>query len=198
MAYSQSNEEAVIIELLSPEKQVGHFLDVGAYDGKTFSNTMRLAELGWSGVCVEPSPSVFPGLLKNHDGNPRITCVNAAVAVRGGWLEFYDSNGDALSTSCQAHRERWLAAQVPFKKLLVYAVTWDMLLERFGTAFEFVNVDVEGVSFELFSAMPLQKLSHTRALCVEHDGHVAEIHDHAQRFGFRYVVHNNENVILTR
>lgn len=36
--------------------RVGRFLDVGAFDGKTFSNTWRLAQEGWFGVCVEPSP----------------------------------------------------------------------------------------------------------------------------------------------
>lgn len=198
MAYSQNNEEAVLLELLAPEKHGGFFLDVGAYDGKTFSNTLRLVELGWSGVCVEPSPSVFPGLLKTHAGNSRITCVNAAVAPSEGWLEFYDTDGDALSTSSEDHRARWAAAKVPFQKMLVYAVSWNLLLTQFGCAFDFINVDVEGNSFDLFSALPLQKLPHLRALCVEHDWRVSEIYTHASRFGFRYVMHNTENVILAR
>ena len=199
MPYSQHEEETIIVEMLGATRQVGHFLDVGAYDGKTFSNTLRLVELGWSGVCVEPSPSVFPALLKLHCDNPKIVVVNTAVAPSPGFIDFYDSNGDALSTFNEAHRKRWAqSAQVPFRKMSLYAVNWAMLFGAFSYLFDFINLDVEGISADLFMQLPLQRLATTKALIVEHDGRLAEIQQHAAQFGFQYHWHNNENLILER
>ena len=39
----------------------GTFVDLGCYDGVTYSNTWYFERvLGWSGVCAEPNPDVFP------------------------------------------------------------------------------------------------------------------------------------------
>jgi FkbM family methyltransferase len=106
--FSQNNEEEIIIEALTGVPP-GKFLDIGAYDGRSFSNTMRLTELGWGGICFEPSPSVFPALLKLHGDNEKIGLVNAAITPSGGLLEFWDSGGDAISTTNLAHMEKWKA-----------------------------------------------------------------------------------------
>ena len=34
----------------------GTFVEIGAYDGESFSNTSFLADLGWNGLYVEPVP----------------------------------------------------------------------------------------------------------------------------------------------
>lgn len=197
--YSQNREEEIIVGLLNAEKKVGHFLDVGAYDGKTFSNTLRLVELGWSGVCIEPSPTVFPALLKLHADNERVALVNAAVAPQNGFLEFWDSGGDAISTTDAAHREKWKAGyHAKFSKLMVYTITFNDLFTQFGTLFDFINLDVEGVSADMFMLLPLQSLEHCRVICIEHDGKLQEIQAHASRFGFQYVWHSGENIILCR
>ena len=197
--YSQNREEEIILSLFSVEKSVGHFLDIGAYDGKTFSNTLRLAELGWSGVCVEPSPTVFPALLKLHAPNPNIALVNCAVASTTGFMDFWDSGGDAISTTHQAHKIKWERGHpVTYSKMVIYAISFSDLFRKFGLNFEFINLDVEGVSADLFMLLPLQALERTRCLCVEHDGKMEEIQVRAKQFGFDYVWHSGENIILFR
>jgi len=197
--YSQSGEEKILVDLLSAEKKVGHFLDIGAYDGKCFSNTLRLVELGWTGVCVEPSPSVFPALLKLHAANPKITCVNAAVTEKNGFFDFWDSGGDAISTTDVAHKEKWTAGwKANYSKMVIYGITYADLFSRFGTVFDFINLDVEGISALMFLRLPLQHLEQCKVLCVEHDGMLSEIQTFAGRFGYQYVWHNGENLILSR
>jgi FkbM family methyltransferase len=197
--YSQNREEEIIVQLFNAERQVGHFLDIGAYDGKTFSNTLRLAELGWSGVCVEPSPTVFPALLKLHGGNPKISLVNSAVSAANGFIDFYDCGGDAVSTTHAPHKDKWEKGfGSTYTKMTVYGVTFGDVFRKFGLNFDFINLDVEGVSADLFMLLPLQTLTQTRCLCVEHDGKMAEIQERAAQFGFGYVHHNGENLILYR
>ncbi len=51
---SQHGEDRFIIENLKPDP--GFFIDVGAFNGVTCSNTLALEDLGWHGICVEPDP----------------------------------------------------------------------------------------------------------------------------------------------
>src|SRR3974390_100826 len=57
-------------------KRNGVFVDVGAYDGISFSNTLMFErELGWTGLCIEPNPDVFPRLIENRSA----TCLEIAI-----------------------------------------------------------------------------------------------------------------------
>lgn len=200
MPYSQNNEETVVLGLLEKAGlKLGRFLDIGAYDGKTFSNTLRLAELGWSGVCVEPSPTAFTGLLKVHQNNPEIILVNAAISTDGGWLEFYDSGGDAVSSSDKAHVERWSHnAGVKFTRFSLKSVSMTDLFTKFGTNFDFINLDVESLNWQLFQQFPWDFLGRVQVICVEHDQHTDAMTSLALTYGFKQVTTNAENLILAR
>lgn len=200
MSYSQNDEEAVIVGLAEKAgiKQ-GRFLDIGAYNGKTFSNTLRLVELGWGGVCIEPSPSVFLDLMKLHEDNPNVELINAAVGVHEGLIDFYDSNGDAISTTSLEHVQKWQAGySVKYKKFMVYTVPLSAIFRRFSYHFEFINLDVESTNWDIFSKLPFDSLTGTRIICVEHDGHIRDMDALASPYGFQIVHQTGENLILAR
>jgi hypothetical protein len=55
----------------------GVFIEVGANDGLRQSNTKRLEEFhGWTGILVEPSPSLFDDLMANR---PYSLCYQCAL-----------------------------------------------------------------------------------------------------------------------
>jgi len=61
---------------------IGHppsFIDVGAYDGVTYSNTRALVDLGWSGLMIEPGLTAFQQLLRNYADIERVTLIHAAL-----------------------------------------------------------------------------------------------------------------------
>jgi FkbM family methyltransferase len=197
--YSQNNEEQIITKAL--EGITGSFLDIGAFDGKALSNTYRLVELGWSGVCVEPSPCVFVRLAELHKDNPKISLVNAAITpgTAGTLCPWYDSNGDGVSSVSAAHKDKWEAGStIRFNKHWVYTMPLGVLFESFGTQHEFINIDVESINIDLFRALPWTQLTATRVICVEHDGHVNEMRQIAEQYGFRPIGQNAENVIMSR
>src|SRR5262249_16869020 len=49
------------IQQLFPSHTNGYFVEAGAHDGVGDSQTYALEQLGWTGICVEPS-SAFKGL----------------------------------------------------------------------------------------------------------------------------------------
>jgi len=53
--YSQFDEDRILNELVSCGMRNGVFVDVGAYDAISLSNSFVFErELGWTGICVEP------------------------------------------------------------------------------------------------------------------------------------------------
>lgn len=200
MAYSQNDEERAILSLAEAKGlKNGVFLDIGAYDGKTFSNTLRLAELGWSGICVEPSPSAFVGLMRVHHDHPSIMLLNAAVGTSDSWVYFYDSGGDAVSSSDTNHVLRWSNnAGIKFTKFFLRTVSIHALFRDFGTAFDFINLDVESMNWRIFSEMPWDKLSRVSIVCVEFDSQAQQMIELMAKHGFTLVHRTSENLIFGR
>jgi len=196
--YSQNNEEIFILEHFADRP--GRLLDIGAWDGKTYSNTLALVERGWSGVLVEPSPIPFSTLLKSCGHNPDIRLLNAAVTVNSGFCPFYDTNGDALSSTSTAHVQKWAAGdyKVNFTEYDVFTVSLHGLFDHYGLSFDFINIDVEGCSFELFKHLPFARLTKTTCICVEHDSHIEAAIQIGSQWGFRVLTSNGENIILGR
>ena len=87
--FSQYGQDRFVFERFFRGVDRGVFLDVGADDGVDKSNTKFFEELGWTGLCVEPSPSRFSSLRANR----RAECLNVAIASRPGEVEFLDMTG---------------------------------------------------------------------------------------------------------
>src|SRR5690606_17058972 len=68
MSYCQFQEDIFAHNFLTNvlKKLTGYFVDVGANDGKTGSNSLYLEENGWSGVLVEPNPNLQTELKMNR------------------------------------------------------------------------------------------------------------------------------------
>lgn len=67
---------------------IGTFVEVGAYDGKTYSNTYGLATMGWSGMYVEPNPLAYVKCTTNHKThvNVEVLAVACSNEKRTGML----------------------------------------------------------------------------------------------------------------
>lgn len=197
--YSQNNEEKLILDLFGNVKHNKcRFLDIGAYDGRTISNTFRLAELGWSGVCVEPSPTAFTKLFEVYRKNLDISLVNSAISVDGGWTEFYLHDG-GLSSSSLSHVKFWRnKIGTEFVRVYLKTVSINELFSKFGINYEFINLDTEGTNWALFQSLPWKLLNRTKVICVEHDNFIADMEKLALQYGFKLVDQNYVNIILAR
>lgn len=196
--YTQNDEEPWILKSL--DGITGSFLDIGAYDGKTFSNTLRLVELGWSGVCVEPAPSIFATLFNLHKDNQNVQCVNAAIVDKGPThlMRFSDANGDAVGSLNAQHVQKW-GGVINFKPFWLKPLTIGELLAHFTQDFAFVSIDVEGNSFDLFKEfMSTYNRPGLRCISVEYDDMRTECEAIAEAAGFKKVHMTGENLIFSR
>lgn len=190
--YSQRNEEEVILRIF-PEG-VGHFLDIGAYDGKTFSNTRALAERGWSGVLVEASPTCFVQLAKNFEGFDKVVLVNALIGIGSGLKPFWNTP-DAVGTTEHQHYEKWKSAAL-FQQIYLNELSVADLLRFFPSPFQFISIDTEGTTKNILYALDIPKLS-PRLVCVEFDDNLVELTNYFLSVGYE-VIHQTEENILAR
>lgn len=79
--------------------KIGTFVEVGAFDSKSFSNTWGLAIAGWSGLYIEPVAESYLLGLSNHAKHPNIWHLNTAIGSTEGTVKI--SVGGPLSTTKQ-------------------------------------------------------------------------------------------------
>jgi FkbM family methyltransferase len=146
----------------------GVFVDIGAHDGKTFSNTKFFEEfLGWRGLCVEPIPDVFTRLAIERPG-----CINihGGVSTSRDELEFLQVSGypEMLSGFVQSfeqgHMERInneiiaYGGNATMMKIPSYPL--HDLLEKYQiTSIDFLSVDVEGGEVEVLKSIDFRKVT---------------------------------------
>jgi len=191
VSYSQNDEDLIILSYF--EGVTGRLLDIGAYDGRTFSNSLALLERGWHGVLIEASPKVFTHLMTNT-AHVSVDLVNACVVPDElDLVTFYDNDG-AVATMNEANHERW-KAKAEFKAITVMTTNVSRLLKRFGTSYDMVNIDVEGGSVDLFEAL-VPRLPDVRCWIVEHDGMMDRCKQLME--GWKVAYSNGENIIFIR
>lgn len=207
-SYSQNSEDTIIINFFN--NKYGHdfkgvLLDLGANDGRTFSNALRLIQKGWAGVLVEASKQSFAQLEKEHAGNDAVQCINIGVADRVGTLVFHESGehigkGDhsLVSTFDARELQRWGTNQ-KFTKTTIDVVDYSTLMEMSRyKSFDFITMDIEGMET---AVLPDMDLTDVKCLCIEYNmkGDLLRYYTQiANKFGLNEFQRNNENVIFVR
>lgn len=182
MAYSQNNEEQIIQDYFGDF--IGTFLDIGANDGKTLSNTARLVELGWSGIMVEPSPATYKKCKYTYKDNLSVLVYNYAVSDKIGIVDFYETSDTLVSSMKEENAKQW---NIPYEKIQVQSVPY-----QFGSA-DFISIDAEGMDLVILKQIDLTSV---RLLCIECGPHEAEIRQYCEGFGMKQIHRNFENLIM--
>lgn len=159
--YGQQAEDYIMWSLF-PGDYKGTFVDVGAFDGVYFSNTLSFEKAGWSGVCIEAHPAYFRLLQKNRPGSIN---VNAAVSSEDKDSTFFYTSKIGIFSSLDKKEEHRFRKKFPklftgYKKIVVPMVTLNSLLEKNRiTSIDVLSVDVEGTDIEVLKGLSIKKYS---------------------------------------
>jgi FkbM family methyltransferase len=136
----------------------GTFVEVGAYDGESFSNTSCLADSGWKGLYIEPVYDYYQLCLNRHKNN-NVEVINCAVSSNEGEVDIYI--GGALTTLDTEHVKmfseiEWSKNQ-QFIKEKINVLRLDTLLSTYNIQqyFDVLVVDVEGKEQDVFYSFDL-------------------------------------------
>lgn len=144
-----------IYEVVFGYRTHGRFLEIGAFDGESYSNSCFLADIGWEGTYVEPVPAHAAACRVRHRHN-RVKIVEAAIGDAAGHAEI--SIAGSQSTLSAAHiaassQLDWGRGQHVGTTAIVTVITPAMLLEQVGPGpLDLMVIDVEGLEWPIIRA----------------------------------------------
>ena len=159
--YSQYNQDKWLLDNLFRNKKEGFFVEIGADDGIDKSNTKLFEDIGWNGLCIEPSFNRFQ-LLKN---NRKCICENIAVSDDERECDFLDISGYGKGLSGliekyePAHKQRiQKEIQNPNNTgseiIQVKTTTLDSLIKKHKISYiDFCSIDTEGAELEIIKGI---------------------------------------------
>ncbi|HEX7447574.1 MAG TPA: FkbM family methyltransferase [Pirellulales bacterium] len=147
--HSQHGQDLWAFRTLN-EKPRGFFIEAGAYDGVTHSNTLMLERLGWQGICVEPSARRFASLCENRD----CVCVHALIAGKQRTEAMFLDSGDGLSGVADQRLYGTAAESVEMKTRRIVEILRKCRAPR---AIDYFSLDVEGLEIEILSDFPFEE-----------------------------------------
>ena len=141
--------------------KVGVFVEVGAYDGISFSNTYHLAVSGWRGIYCEPVKEYAEQCIKNHLRHPAISVIQVAISDRDYSTLLMDTAG-VFSTSNPIAKKYFLEQDFSrhhfngSKKLAVPTLTLSTLIKKYGLdRIDILVVDVEGHELSVLNGLSI-------------------------------------------
>lgn len=153
--FAQFGEDASVASFL---RRVGRacrgYVDIGANDPVSHSNTYLFYRDGGSGMLVEANPVIASRIRRKRK---RDTVVNVAVVPEGsGMLDLHVMDMDGLSTVSTRWREsianEALATSVKVVQVRSLGIN-DLLLGHSQPNFmDFASLDIEGLDFDVLSA----------------------------------------------
>ena len=165
--YSQHGEDYLLWHFFDFRKR-GFYIDVGAHDGISLSNTKSFEDNGWTGICVEPIPEVAEACRRIRARVVQAACVSGnekSVALRvdrsGLWAGIHTDE----QAVARAYRERG-SGEPDFQTIDVPAVRAAALLTDHHGDIDFLSVDVEGTEIDVLRGLDLKR-RRPRLLLVE-------------------------------
>lgn len=157
--YGQNGEDCVLWSIFD-NSYIGTYLDVGALDGKRFSNSYSFELAGWNGVCAEAHPDYISVLRKNR---PTATVIHAAVSAQDKDSTILFANKLGTLSTLDGSMEGYFKSAYPkafygYKKIPVPMRTVDSILEETGIyKVDVVSIDVEGTELDVLRGFTLCK-----------------------------------------
>jgi len=147
----------------------GTFLEIGAADGVTLSNTYLLEKrFGWTGVLCEPARGWREALIKNRNST---LIFDAIWNMTGATLEFNETSQREFSTinhysESDSHSplrkdgSKYLVDTLSFADLTFnYAIPNDL---------DYMSIDTEGSEFNIIESIDF-KVFRPRVITIEHN-----------------------------
>ena len=192
--YSQYNQDKWLFENIFSDKENGEFIEIGADDGIDKSNTKLFEELGWTGLCIEASPSRYRLLKKNRN----CICENVAVSDKDGECDFLDIAGYGKGLSGlvdqydPAHQQRIkFEVQNPDNRgsqvIKVKTTTLKNLLNKHSmNKIDFCSIDTEGSEEQIVRGIDFDKVS-IDVLLIENNYNKTSITEFLESVGYKKI-----------
>ena len=166
MSKSQKRQDLFVISELGL-KQGGYFVEFGATDGETLSNTWLLEKkFGFEGILAEPNPYQRNNIADIRDAHIEENCV---WIKSGESLEFVDV-GDLSTISDFAELDLHNTSRRGKEKFKVKTISLVDMLTKYGAPkiIDYLSIDTEGSEYEILNSHDFNQFKF-KIITVEHN-----------------------------
>ncbi len=190
--YSQAGQDKWLAENIFSGKKSGVFVEIGAHDGISFSNTFFFEKmLNWTGIAVEPIPEVYNKLKKNR----KCVTLHGCIAGRNGKVEFQVVSGRSQMLSGitnkynKAHLKRIDSELNSYsgeaQKIILPCFTLNELLQQHKLYHvDYLSIDVEGAEYSILKKFNFRRF-HISVMGIENNYNDYRIPQLLNKMGFR-------------
>jgi len=189
MLHGQFGQAAKVEEILGGMKG-GFFLECGAADGETLSNTLLLEmKYNWTGLLIEANPSTYRGIRERHRN---VYSLNVCLSP--------SSHPQSLKFTVVEDNLRSKLGEVAVGNVTVTQCLplYTVLLAIGNPTVHYLSLDVEGVEHSVLSSVPWDKVD-IKVLTVEtsHSSRPA-IQELMMKAGYRVHADLGEDLLLVK
>jgi len=191
MYRSQCGQDRYVSKTLFPSLAEGFYVDVGANDGETHSNTYHFEKRrGWNGICIEPHPDAFSILESKRE------CIkyNCAIDTQEKVVDFYCNTGhtEQLSGLLDYYHPKHLSRKdleiaehggdSSLIKVQARPLS-DILRECSISHIDYLSVDVEGAELAVMKSIDFDEVSIT---CIDFENNydTTDVEDYLIQKGY--------------
>jgi FkbM family methyltransferase len=151
--YAQGNQDIWVLDLFKDYKNKT-YVDVGAMDGITYSNTYLLEKsLEWSGICIEPNKQSFHS-LKSIRNSININC---AVTNYNGTCKISNDSGPLCHVS-----------ESGIEEVECYRLEDILNINNCPSIINYLSIDIEGYEYNVLKDFDFSKYF-VQVITLEHN-----------------------------
>lgn len=191
--FSQYKQDKFLNEVVFFNKKNGFFIDIGAHDGITISNSFFFEKYkSWEGICIEPNPTVYKKLVSNRKSVNLNVCIgNEKRKVKFTQIEGYSEMLSGITEKYDdRHVERINNAIIKKggkkKEIEVEMISLDSIDGLKNKRIDFISIDTEGNEYEIVSAIDFNSMN-IKSLVIENNYKDYRVKDHLKTFGFKRI-----------
>jgi FkbM family methyltransferase len=154
LSASQTGQDLWVYGEAFNQMRNGFFLDVGAHDGLSISNTVILERrFAWSGICIEANPQTYSALVKNR----KCRCVNVCLDAMEGEVDF--KLDDVFGGIVRHQNEQNVANPGESSVVRLSTRPLTAVLQECGAPREidYLSIDIEGAEEQAFAGLDLER-----------------------------------------
>lgn len=189
--YSQDGQDIYLQNTFFKDKTDGFYVDIGAHDGISLSNTYIYEKLGWSGICIEPLPEIYNLLTLNRS----CKCINGVVSdINTPYVDFCYIKGapemlsGIIENYTEKHKLRIIeeckARGSSKQKIKVKNYNFSEVINNVNI--NFLDIDTEGNELNILKTVDYNKYN-IQVIAAEDNIGTGELQSFLISKGFNYI-----------
>lgn len=192
--YSQNGQDKYLVEKVFLNSRKGIFVDIGANDGITGSNTYYMEnKLGWNGICVEPNPAIFQKLkaarksllincaISQEETESTFLKISGYAEMLSGLIEFYDEGHlQRIDRELKEHGGSKEKIKIRCRNIN------NLLKENSLNTIDYLSIDTEGAELQILRTINFDEIN-IKVISVENNYNMELIETLMKERGYKLV-----------